>query len=671
VTWDPTNTSLNVGLSNSNLTATGLIDRTVGVAVDLTNQLIWFRNGQTNRWNASNTANPATGAGGISFTPSSGLFPMGSIDVNSSGDQVVVANFGASAFAWAAPSGFSSWNVAAGSATTWNPSDKNSSVTLSNGNLTYTSSAAGSYVAVRATNSLSSGKAYYEFTWTSLPASNSFGVIGIGSSSASLSNYVGSTPTYSIGIQDAGTIYGGSGSGDTSLLISSDDFFSTVLGTQSRSSGKYYFEVGITAVGSSENDHVGISEDNVAVFGAAPGVTSYGYSYNVWHGQLFYNNSQVQTGDGATTGNTLGVAVDLTNQLIWFYSNKSGANRWNASGTANPATGTGGWSISSLSGAVFPSFSAYEHDSSASYVANFNGIATFVFAVPSGFATWETAPAGEANGQASVSGVGLGGMLGVGTANGQASVLGVGIQAVVATGVANGQASVSGIGLSPGIGVANGQATVAGFSSLLAPAGNFPILAGMGWPRHKKPNLNTIVAQHPSARDVRVPLWTYPLWDFEVLFNGLDGQSPGRGAMGSKSFQTLFNFFMSLGGQWAQFLYVDPDDFDAVGQPLGIGDGATTNFVMTHTIGALIEPVGWATSVSAVYLNGTALGSGYRIVTPNTLALTSAPGVGVAVTADFLYAFVCRLTDDSVDFEQFMSNIWSVKSLKFRSVRVD
>ncbi len=39
------------------------------------------------------------------------------------------------------------------------------------------------------------------------------------------------------------------------------------------------------------------------------------------------------------------------------------------------------------------------------------------------------------------------------------------------------------------------------------------------------------------------------------------------------------------------------------------------------------------------------------------------------ITATFSYAFQCRFDDDEADFEQFMQNLWTLQSLKFRSVR--
>jgi hypothetical protein len=77
----------------------------IGVAVDFTAHLIWFRIAPSGNWNGSGTANPATGAGGLNISALSGaLFPL---FTGGSGD-VCTANFGASAFSGTVPSGFNS-----------------------------------------------------------------------------------------------------------------------------------------------------------------------------------------------------------------------------------------------------------------------------------------------------------------------------------------------------------------------------------------------------------------------------------------------------------------------------------------------------------------------------------------------------------------------------------
>jgi hypothetical protein len=74
--------------------------------------------------------------------------------------------------------------------------------------------------------------------------------------------------------------------------------------------------------------------------------------------------------------------------------------------------------------------------------------------------------------------------------------------------------------------------------------------------------------------------------------------------------------------------------------------------------------------VTGVAVGGSALGGGaYSLTTPNNLVLASAPALGAAITATFTYAFLCRFDGDDMDFEQFMSNLWQVQSVKFRSLR--
>jgi hypothetical protein len=48
---------------------------------------------------------------------------------------------------------------------------------------------------------------------------------------------------------------------------------------------------------------------------------------------------------------------------------------------------------------------------------------------------------------------------------------------------------------------------------------------------------------------------------------------------------------------------------------------------------------------------------------------TTAPGPGVSIAATFTYAFGCRFDSDDQDFEEFMSNLWQVGRIKFKSVR--
>ncbi len=197
---------------------------------------------------------------------------------------------------------------------------------------------------------------------------------------------------------------------------------------------------------------------------------------------------------------------------------------------------------------------------------------------------------------------------------------------------------------------------------------SFPVLAGQGWSVHKRPTFSTRVASHVSGREVRSPLFADTLYEFELAYEGLSSGTSYPG-LANDSLQTLLGFYLQCQGQYGSFLYTDPTDKVVSAQVIATGDAATKNFTFQRTLGGFTESVSWVASVTNVYLNGTAQMSGWSLIQPNTLSFTSAPGTGVAITADFSYAFVCRFLDDQEDFENIMSGLWSVASLKFRSVK--
>jgi uncharacterized protein (TIGR02217 family) len=198
---------------------------------------------------------------------------------------------------------------------------------------------------------------------------------------------------------------------------------------------------------------------------------------------------------------------------------------------------------------------------------------------------------------------------------------------------------------------------------------SLPTLPGLAWSRRKKPAFNTRVASHASGREVRVALMNYPLYEFEATY-GLTSSASGFAGLGASSLQNLMGFFLQLQGQFGTFLYTDPDDNSVTSQGIGVGDGATTAFSFVRALGGFAEPVGWVTAVSHVYLNGTPQSGGsYSLTTPNTLTFTTPPGAGVVVSTDFSFAFQCRFIDDQMEFEEFMSNLWKLASMKFRSVK--
>jgi hypothetical protein len=199
-----------------------------------------------------------------------------------------------------------------------------------------------------------------------------------------------------------------------------------------------------------------------------------------------------------------------------------------------------------------------------------------------------------------------------------------------------------------------------------------PSLTGLAWSRHKKPGFSTRVASHVSGREVRLALYVNPLYEFEAVYNGLTSASSpttAQAGLGASSLQSLMGFFLQMQGQYNTFLYTDPDDSTISSGAIGTGNGSTQTFTITRALGGFTEPCSWVTNVANVYLNGVSQASNtWALIAPNTIAFAVAPSFSVNITADFTFAFQCRFLDDQLDFEEFMSTLWKLDSMKFRSV---
>jgi len=155
-----------------------------------------------------------------------------------------------------------------------------------------------------------------------------------------------------------------SGNLNISYATNSDTNRSATFGV---SSGKWYWETTITAVGGTYSI-VGITSG--ASTATPLGTSSYQYSYISSTGNKFNNNSSVAYGATYTTGDVIGVALDMDAGTLTFYKN-------------NLSQGT---AYTGLSGTFFPAFNARNASSND---ANF-GQRPFAYAPPSGFVTLNT-----------------------------------------------------------------------------------------------------------------------------------------------------------------------------------------------------------------------------------------------------------------------------------------
>jgi len=349
----------------------------IGIAVDIDNDKLWGRVGGGN-W--TGLGNPATNSGGNSITSvvSGSVFPAWSALV--SGVQAT-ANFGASAFDGVAPSGFSSW----GSSCVWDPANKDASITLSNGNLTATGTAA-AWKSVRGTVGHAAGKYYYELT---VDSTSSALMVGIENGSGTLNDYLGSTTNGAGYNQDSNFYINAiSSAGLLSPITHFCNFPRSVRSTTTHTTGKYYAEVTCDSLGGAAANWL------AGVLNVSQAMQNYiGFDDNgaAFQADRTYNARGVATPNvlpnALTATHVLCLAVDLDNSRLWA---RVDGNAWSGA-SGDPTTNTGGQDIhvatNNGTSAMYIGMTLADTSSFSQGTATFR--TPFAQAIPSGFVRWD------------------------------------------------------------------------------------------------------------------------------------------------------------------------------------------------------------------------------------------------------------------------------------------
>ena len=189
--------------------------------------------------------------------------------------------------------------------------------------------------------------------------------------------------------------------GNLSITANSGNAWRTMYATLGASSGKYYWEQKITNFTGSNPHYIGISDiDNMKnsndVDFEAPTTEAFGYTKT---GQSISKNSLSSYGDSWTTGDIIGVAVDLDNLKIYFSKNGVFQNSSNPANGTNPAyTITSGKTYTAATSTYY-SDNQYQMNfgngffgttAISSEGTNASGIGKFEYDVPSGFTALST-----------------------------------------------------------------------------------------------------------------------------------------------------------------------------------------------------------------------------------------------------------------------------------------
>lgn len=209
----------------------------------------------------------------------------------------------------------------------------------------------------------------------------------------------------------------------------------------------------------------------------------------------------------------------------------------------------------------------------------------------------------------------------------------------------------------------------------------FPSLPGLTWPVLKASEFATLTQSAQNFAETRIRQANNPHWHWEMTFDVM------RDTTALPEYRTLQGFILALGGKFGDFLYSDPTD-NAVGPALisaapntaaqlqVVNDGAGNYYspVQRNFGGQFYEDITDLNGAIAVYANGTlaTVGTGaghYQLLGPGLsipgysfegmyLAWGSSPAL--PVTAQFNFYFRVHMEEDTQDFEQFLSTMWTI-----------
>ena len=215
----------------------------------------------------------------------------------------------------------------------------------------------------------------------------------------------------------------------------------------------------------------------------------------------------------------------------------------------------------------------------------------------------------------------------------------------------------------------------------------FPALPVVGFPVHKKPLFTGWQHKSVTGREYLTARQVYPNWDFELQFSKdswLREQTQNNPLYTPNSphveFEAISQLFLSCYGTYGEFYYDDPEDDSRLGQPIAIGDGMTTTFLVLRTWGftplARVEPVGgvnFGQAINVYFNGGSPISPLFYSVTNDPsgshLNFSTAPEAGVVITMDFSFFYRCRWKDDMQEYQQFNYNLWELGKCEFKSTK--
>lgn len=201
----------------------------------------------------------------------------------------------------------------------------------------------------------------------------------------------------------------------------------------------------------------------------------------------------------------------------------------------------------------------------------------------------------------------------------------------------------------------------------------FPTLSGQSLEITRSPlwSGGVSVQTAVSGKETTIAYWANPRWRWEIKFDFL--RRGMRYGINRTELAELMSFFNSRRSLFEAFLYNERDDNSVLGQGLGAVNGPTLQLL--RTMGTFTEPILAPLTLTNVRADNILINplfytfSLYGTASPGVLTWDppNKPNDGHIITADITYAWPVRFEDTQLDFERFMDQLYSNKSVKMIS----
>lgn len=189
---------------------------------------------------------------------------------------------------------------------------------------------------------------------------------------------------------------------------------------------------------------------------------------------------------------------------------------------------------------------------------------------------------------------------------------------------------------------------------------------GLTWPVKKTLRYSTTVKSPPAGKgQTRWANAIYPIWQLDFEFAYLKGGEQ----VAESGLQQLFGFYMQSLGRWDDWLYEDPNDHTIPAlhpRSFGLGDGVTTAFQLTRSIGAGTDIVQNVNPLKppiirldySLHRDLEAVGVNYTLSPTGIVQWTGPPAPGMVMTWTGSYFYRFHFLDDTLSLDNLMHELW-------------